>query len=302
MTKARSQVSFFSADQEGGRVRRLRRPFLQLPSAQRIAESADPTSSDLQNLYKICARQLALTGIHLDFAPVCDLRTSRSNQVIGDRSFGEEPDQVLSFVKTFCQSFAAEGVHTTLKHFPGHGPTEFDSHERIAVVFKEKKELFETDRKVFLHAAPFASAIMTAHIAFNEAPEKIFSLDATLFQEFKRDMPSSMVWITDDLSNMKAVSDKSPHLKAFELGYNFILLCGSLDQVVHSIEDTIRFAEKQNAEFNAAQKIEKQAQRSWDVFRKPFETLPFKKWKAQILELESKGNELLKKIGLDSLG
>ena len=138
---------FLAADQEGGRVRRFRGPYIKLPSAQEISGYAKNPDNSLiiEKIYRSAAKQLSLSGFHLNFAPVCDLKTSESHDVIGDRSYGSSPDEILKQVETFCRVFEEEGIHTTLKHLPGHGPTNKDSHDEIAVVFKNKEEFLKED-------------------------------------------------------------------------------------------------------------------------------------------------------------
>ncbi|MDB5037255.1 MAG: hypothetical protein JWQ35_783 [Bacteriovoracaceae bacterium] len=296
--KASQNINFFAVDQEGGRVRRLRAPFIHLPSAQKIREAFDNTGKmdKIEELYCLAAKQMALTNIHLNFAPVCDFRTKDSSNVVGDRSYGENLNEVFPFVEAFCRVFENEQVHTTLKHFPGHGPTRFDSHERIAVVFKNKRELFKEDREIFLKAAANASAILTAHIAFEDDPETIFSLDQKLLKEFKKNMPAHLVWITDDLLSMKAVSEIKPWLKAFDCEYDFISLCGDLENSMRAIEDTIRYTETSVKDFTQELAIEKRAKRSTHLFREKKELPKFKDWRSKILELEALGNDCLEAL------
>lgn len=297
VTEASKKIGFFAADQEGGRVRRLRSPFVRLPSAQQMTESFQKTGTmvPIKEIYRLAARQMFNTGIRLNFGPVCDLKTSLSNNVVGDRSYGESIAEVLPFIEAFCNAFEAEGVRTCLKHFPGHGPTKMDSHEQIALVFKSKSEMKIEDREVFAKAAVNSSAVMTAHIAFENDPDRIFSLDADLLEDFKSGMPPNLAWITDDVLSMKAVSEKQPWIKAFECEYSYILLCGDLDQSAKAIEETIRYSEKKTASFQEELLLEKRAEKSFNQFRQTIELAKFSKWKAKILEDEKLGNEFLEK-------
>lgn len=297
LSKVSKTDCFLAADQEGGRVRRLRAPFVHLPSAEKVSQSFETTGSleFIKEIYAAAARQMAQSQITLNFAPVCDLRVKDSNSVIGDRSFGSSLKDVLPFIDLFCASFQAEGVHTCLKHFPGHGPTKFDSHEQAAVVFKSKKELFREDREVFIQATKHSSAIMTAHIAFEEDPERIFSLDLEYLEEFQRGFSKDTVWITDDLLGMKAVSSRKPWLRAFDCRYSFSLLCGNLEDSAIAVEETIRHSEALVQDFAQELEIEKRAKRANQIF-KPTKDLPsFKIWKESILREESIGNDFLEK-------
>ncbi len=296
--KTQNQIGFFSVDQEGGRVRRLRPPFIFLPSAQVLAEAVEETGEKkaLSELYSLAARQMKLCRIGLNFAPNCDIRTTESSHVVGDRSYGERVSDALPFIEIFCKSFESVGVRTTLKHFPGHGPTKFDSHERIALVFKSKNELFNEDREIFLKAAKLSSALMTAHIAFEDAPERIFSLDQKLIAEFMNGIPKDLALITDDLLSMKAVSELKPWRKALDAGYDFLCCCGTLDQAVTAIEDSIRYFESKKISFEEEEVYEKRAKLSMTRFAQPHQQLAFSQWREQILELEQRGNDCLERL------
>lgn len=290
---------FLAVDQEGGRVRRLRPPFLNLPSAEVIENlfrEKRASAIDLGEFYALAARQMAQTGIHLNFAPVCDVRYKDSHDVVGDRSFGPSAEAILPLVEIFCEAFEENEVHTTLKHFPGHGPTHFDSHEQVAVLSKTKKELLKTDTAIFKKACAWASAVMTAHIAFEDEPNRIFSLDPELLSEFRPLLPSRLAWITDDLLSMKAVSKLKPWIKAYDSAYDFILVCGNLEESAAAIDETIHHAETAVGQnFSRQQGLEERLKRSGEFFVKKTKLKAFNEWKKEILRLEKEGTSIVEK-------
>ena len=293
-----SSVGFLAADQEGGRVRRLRTPFVQLPTSEQVGKFHRRPDSrpEIEKLYRSAAKQMALSGINLNFAPVCDLRYPDSHQVVGDRSFGETPGEVLPLVRMFCETFEKEGVHTTLKHFPGHGPTRFDSHERIAEIFKSKEDLKRIDTSIFYQAASWASAVMTAHIGFEEEPGAIFSLDEKLLNEFKKGLKQGLALITDDLLTMKAVNERKPWVTAVDLGYDFICVCDTLDGASRALDDCIRALESKTMPFSEEEALQKRIDRSSRLFKREKKPAPFSEWKDQILNLSREGAECLEKL------
>lgn len=101
-----AHIHFLAVDQEGGRVQRLKKPFITLPAAGKIGEffKEEGRPDQIFQVYQLAARQLALCQIQLNFAPVCDLRTPDSHSIIGDRSFGDKPQNVISLVKLFCEA------------------------------------------------------------------------------------------------------------------------------------------------------------------------------------------------------
>ncbi len=296
--KALRFVSFIAADQEGGRVRRLRAPFIHLPSAQRITESYEETGDlkSIKKLYELAAEQMKLAGIILNFAPVCDLRYPESHHVVGDRSFGTKASEVVKWAGLFCDAFETAGVKTTLKHLPGHGPSQRDSHEEVAVLFKTKEDLWKSDFQVFKELSSHASAVMTAHLAYEESSDRIFSLDKEFLTECREVLPDSLLWITDDLLSMGAVKDEKPWLKAFDLHYDYLLVCGSLDEAAAAIEETIRHLENKSLNFTEEERLDRRLHRSLNTYKTQVPMRPWKEWKSKILEMEKKGLEILEAL------
>jgi len=79
-------------------------------------------------------------GVHFNFAPVVDINTNPNNPIIGNRSFGEDRDNVTDKALAFMKGMQSTGVLANAKHFPGHGDTEADSHKTLPTVsFDEKR-------------------------------------------------------------------------------------------------------------------------------------------------------------------
>jgi len=155
-------------DQEGGRVARLkpRTGFPPTVSAQHLGRTNHP---DTTNYYaSMIAQTLSDLGINLNLAPVVDVNLNPENPVIGgiERSFSGDPEVVTRQAKQFIESHHKHGVFTTLKHFPGHGSSEHDSHLGIVDVtgMWSEDELIPYQNLI---DDGMADIIMTAHI-FNE--------------------------------------------------------------------------------------------------------------------------------------
>ncbi len=84
----------------------------------------------LYELGKEVARQVKLSGLHVNFAPVVDVNNNAANPVINFRSFGEDKYNVLNKAIAYMKGMQDHKVFTTAKHFPGHGDTRTDSHWR----------------------------------------------------------------------------------------------------------------------------------------------------------------------------
>ncbi|ODQ90950.1 beta-glucosidase [Mycolicibacterium flavescens] len=115
-----------SVDEEGGRVQRLSSLIGSQPAPRELAATMTP-----EQVYAIAldrGRQMRDMGITIDFAPVVDVTDAPDNTVIGDRSFGSDPQQVTAFAGAYAQGLREAGLLPVLKHFPGHGHGSGDSH------------------------------------------------------------------------------------------------------------------------------------------------------------------------------
>ena len=83
---------------------------------------------------RITAIEGRAMGVHVDFAPVADVNNNPRNPVINTRSFGEDPSRVSEHAAAFARGLQDAGVIATLKHFPGHGDTDVDTHIGLATV------------------------------------------------------------------------------------------------------------------------------------------------------------------------
>lgn len=149
-----------ATDQEGGRVQRLRAVLPELASQQ---QSGRLSTSALRCRYAALGAQLRSVGVTQDFAPVADVVRTATG-VIGDRSFGPDPQAAGADVAAAVSGLQQAGVLATLKHWPGHGSTSTDSHAALAVIDEPAAQWRAVDRAAFA-AAPDAAAIMVGHLA-----------------------------------------------------------------------------------------------------------------------------------------
>lgn len=114
-----------AVDDEGGRVQRIDELDGRLPSARAMSALS---LLQVRELGRDRARALAARGVTMNFAPTVDVGRQPSGAVIGDRSFGDDPQQVARYASAFAQGQREAGLFTVLKHFPGHGRADGDSH------------------------------------------------------------------------------------------------------------------------------------------------------------------------------
>jgi beta-N-acetylhexosaminidase len=190
-------------DQEGGRVARLRPPhWRDYPSAARLAALPDPEALEALGLgARLIADDLVRLGIDVDCAPVLDLPSAGADPVIGDRAFGSEPGRVARLARAFCKGLLAGGVLPVIKHMPGHGRAQVDSHLASPHVEAGRAALAAHDFAPFraLREMPWA---MTAHIVYTAIdPERPATLSRRVIGDVVRgEIGYDGVLVSDDLS------------------------------------------------------------------------------------------------------
>ncbi len=158
-----------STDQEGGYVRRVRDGVLQTPPAMDLGATGDRELCRATGYY--VSRDLGALGINVFFAPIVDINNNPQNPVIGLRSFGMSLEAVLGCALPFeqgaRQAMREGGALPVIKHFPGHGDTQTDSHWALPVIDKPLDELRALELVPFRESIRSgAQAVMTAHILY----------------------------------------------------------------------------------------------------------------------------------------
>ena len=193
-------------DQEGGRVVRLGPPHWRKPPA--AAEFAalfarDPAAGRdaARANARLIAAELAALGITVCCAPVLDLPVPGAHDVIGDRAYGSDPEGVIALGGAVAEGLAAGGVLAVMKHIPGHGRAQLDSHFALPLVEAPPAELEATDFAPF-HALRHLPWAMTAHVLYTALdPVAPATTSAPVIEEVIRGtIGFSGVLVSDDLS------------------------------------------------------------------------------------------------------
>ncbi|AIY40741.1 Beta-hexosaminidase [Collimonas arenae] len=149
-------------DQEGGAV--VRATWLPSPpAAMSLGASNDVALA--HTVGAAVARGIRSLGFNWNFAPVLDLNNNPANPVIGERSFGSDPQRATELALAWMEGSLSEGVACCVKHFPGHGDTHVDSHRDLPTVDKPRSALDALELAPF-KAARRAPAMMSAHIVY----------------------------------------------------------------------------------------------------------------------------------------
>ena len=151
------------ADQEGGRVQRLRAGVTELPAAMLLGQAGP---EHVRAMSTVAAVDLGHAGIRLVLAPVADVNVEPQNPVIGARAFGAGTAAVSACVAAAVQGYRAGGVLSCAKHFPGHGDTRVDSHLDLPVLPRRAAQLEEVELPPFRAAIEAGvDAVMVSHLA-----------------------------------------------------------------------------------------------------------------------------------------
>ncbi|MCR5193444.1 MAG: serine hydrolase [Bacteroidales bacterium] len=199
-------------------------------------------------------KQCRKMGIHVNFAPVCDINNNPLNPVIGCRSFGENKVRVARKSDIYARAMQKQGIIAVGKHFPGHGDTEADSHLELPVINHSKKEVDSIDLFPFRRLVKGGiRGMMIAHLQVN-AYDNRRNMPSSLSERIvnpllRKGMGFDGLIFTDGI-DMKAVAnnykDGEGAIRALKAGCDVILLPidveKTMDAVVKAAHEDEEFA------------------------------------------------------------
>lgn len=208
-----------------------------LRGATRVPKTIDiKDNEECDSIARIINGHLLEIGMHHNFAPVCDI--SPNNEAIKNRSFGRDPEKVISLSKQFINTSQAQGIIATAKHFPGHGLVKGDTHHQSVYIDGELQEV-EIYRPL-IDAGVLS--IMIAHINIvNNEKYQTDGLPSTCSRKIvtdllKYEMGFRGLIITDALNIMKAVTIvKDAPLLASRAGCDMLLMPIDENKTIDSI-------------------------------------------------------------------
>ena len=237
---------FLSIDQEGGRVERTEnihggKKYLSAKFAFQKGEDF------LVSQTNTMAKELKSYGINLNFAPCIDVNTNPNNPIIGERAYSSNPDEVIAAENIVSGIYRKYGIIPCVKHFPGHGDANADSHLTLPEIDLPMEKMLN------IHIKPFEAAIkngadmvMAAHLHckyFDK--EKIpASLSLNALSYLRKELHFDGVIISDDMV-MKGVADfgeVEACIKAIRAGINMFIYRYSAQQTINIIESVYNAA------------------------------------------------------------
>ena len=234
-----------SVDHEGGRVQRFREGFTRLPPLLKIGElyGADKKQAKqiAETLGWLMAIELRAVGVDFSFAPVLDVDRGIS-EVIGDRSFGSDPETVADLAVAYIRGMNKAGMSATGKHFPGHGAVQADSHIACPVDERSYEDIYAQDIIPFerlIHNG--LAGIMPAHVVYSSVdPNPAGFSSFWLNQVLRNRLEFQGVIFSDDLSMEGAsiAGDVVARTKAaLKAGCDMALVCNSPESAAKVLDN-----------------------------------------------------------------
>ena len=244
----------FGVDQEGGLVDRLRRIFTPMPSARTIRQHGDLAAA--RALGRITGEVLRMLGFNINFAPVMSIMTEDRDLLsngLYSRSFGRSPGEVLGYTTVYMRGLQRAGCLGCLKHFPGIGAGEVDSHEEIPVVQLSHDDLIAQDLapyiELFQRRDDRVRCVMVSHGGFPniDIKEEVTggllepaSLNYNIVTKLlRKELGYKHLVITDDLEMgaiLRHYEIGDAVVKAALAGEDMLLICATPDKIRHGHE------------------------------------------------------------------
>ncbi|NVM76583.1 beta-N-acetylhexosaminidase [Duganella sp. SG902] len=223
--------SLIAIDQEGGAV--VRSTWVPAPPAAMGLGAADDTDLAYRTGAAV-ARAVKALGFNWNFAPVLDLNNNPHNPVIAERSFGAEPQRAAELAMSWMAGSHAEGVACCVKHFPGHGDTNVDSHRDLPTVNKPVEELDRLELAPFRIASGAAPAMMTAHIVYPTLdPENPATMSRRILNDLLREEWQYKGIIITDGMDMHAIAGRygvgNAAVRALTAGADMVMALGTTE-------------------------------------------------------------------------
>jgi len=238
----------FAADFERGLYMRFNSTTA-FPHAMAFTATGKP--SYVGDFARVVAQEARAIGVQWDFFPVADVNSSPANPIINTRSFGEDPQQVAEFVTAFLGPARENGLLTTVKHFPGHGNEDADTHVAAARVVSDRAHLDKVELPPFRAAIEAGvDAVMMAHVtvpALDRDAGRVATTSPGIVSHLLREELGFQGIIVTDAMDMNAVTRLYPSgravVEAIKAGNDLIVIPAELDASYNALLEAVRSGE-----------------------------------------------------------
>jgi beta-N-acetylhexosaminidase len=211
---------------------------------------------------RITAQEARAIGVHWNFFPDADVNSNPANPIINTRSFGEDPQQVGDLVSAYIRGAHANGMMTTVKHFPGHGDTATDSHLGVAQVTGDMPRLKAVELPPFQKAIQAGvDSVMVAHVsvpALDSDPNHVATTSPAIVTGLlKNQLGFKGLVVTDALDMAGLTRLYGAHIgraavDAFKAGNDVLLIPVDLDASYRAMLEAVRSNEIPRAQLDAS--------------------------------------------------
>jgi beta-N-acetylhexosaminidase len=199
---------FLAADEEGGRVQRLEDTIGYVPSAREMANTMTP--AEVKKEARRIGQQMSALSLNMNLAPVVDVSSQSTYEVIGDRSYGDTPAQVTRYAGAFAEGMRQAGIVPVLKHFPGLGTgtgnTDEESAQTAPLDQLRKTEFLPY--QTLLKESPVAVMTTNAVVPGLSQGEPA-SLASPTYKLLREEFDFDGVIMTDSLSALAILNNRS---------------------------------------------------------------------------------------------
>lgn len=239
---------FIGVDEEGGSTSRIASSpgfdVQKFESMQAVGQTKDPKKA--LEVGSVIGSYLKEYGFNLNFAPVTDVNTNPDNIVIGNRSFGNDPNLVAEMVKAEIEGLHEAGIMSSIKHFPGHGDTREDTHDGFVSIDKNWDELMECELIPFKAGIDAQTdMIMISHITADKIMGQKLpsSLSYEMIEEkLRKELNYGGVIITDSMA-MGAIANEytsgEAAILAISAGVDIILMPENFIEAYEDIYEAV---------------------------------------------------------------
>src|SRR5690625_1294079 len=235
---------FLSIDQEGGMINRITEGITVSPN--NMALGAINNRLYTKQIAEIVARELGAMGINMNFDPSMDVNNNPKNPVIGTRSFGEDVTKVSKHGVETINGYQKENISAVVKHFPGHGDTNIDSHEDLPVIPHPMERIHSIELPPFQYAIDNGvDAVMVSHVSFPSLDKDYpASLSPKIVQGLLRKKLGFEGVVITDCMEMLAIdhnySSGESAILAINAGIDLILISHTYEKQREAIDAVIQ--------------------------------------------------------------
>ncbi|MGN0021013.1 MAG: glycoside hydrolase family 3 protein [Sphingobacterium hotanense] len=237
----------------------MRMPDSTISYPYQMTLGAIQNNSLIYDMGRQIAKDFLRIGMHFNFAPVVDINNNPKNPVINFRSFGDDKNNVTQKAKAYMDGMVAGGILASLKHFPGHGDTDVDSHYDLPQLKFDKKRLMELEifpfKELIQAGAP---SVMVAHMnipALDATPNIPSSISKKVVTDLLRNELGFKGLTVTDAMDMKGVKKHFPNgeadVMAIAAGHDLLEVSENSGRAIDLIEKAIKSGRISQADLDA---------------------------------------------------